>query len=245
MKYYGGKSRQGKEISDILKEIIEHDVDLKGYIEPFCGALGVMRHMEETGLPLYAYDACPDLILLWKKVQNNKFKKPTMTESKWRKLKYSKVPSALRAFAGFACSFGGIFFNGYADNSSGDRNFCDEGYKSIKKIQPHIKNVNFKYQDYKKCEKQISKGSYIIYCDPPYKDTDCTFGSSHEFNSNEFFNTLRKWSSMGNIIILSEFSAPKDFKCIWTKKRKSSIRGKNNYADNKQMTEKLYILSNF
>ena len=44
MKYLGGKQRLGKYISPIL-QIIWENTDCYGYLEPFCGSLGVFKHM--------------------------------------------------------------------------------------------------------------------------------------------------------------------------------------------------------
>jgi len=59
-----------------------------------------------------------------------------------------------------------------------------------------------------------------------------------KFNHNKFWNIIRKWSK-NNIVIVSEYTAPKDFKCIWKKKKKF-----NYICDNsiKKYIEKLFIV---
>ena len=112
MKYYGGKVRTGNEISQILKQITEK-CKIKGYIEPFCGANGVMRHMTDSYYKCYGFDACEDLVMLWNAIQNNEFRRSVMTEEKWLSLKNSNKPSALRGYAGFGCSFNGRLGRGH------------------------------------------------------------------------------------------------------------------------------------
>ena len=244
MRYYGGKARSGKEIAELFKKIIsELPFKIKGYVEPFCGALGVMVHMTDGYFDCYASDGCEDLILLWKKVQKGKFTKVIVTEKKWRDLKYSKVHTAERAFAGFGSSFSGVFFHGYINHDPNGKKTYDIAYESIKKIEPSIKNVKFSHSDYKIHNKLIEKGGYLIYCDPPYSNTECTFGSEFKFDSVEFWKIITQWKKWGNIVIVSEKTAPRGFKCIWEKSTynptKSFRNNGSGYESN--YTDKLFI----
>ena len=233
MHYYGGKYRTGKEIAEILKQITTK-INIKGYIEPFCGALGVFRHMTDDYYDCYASDGCEDLIMLWKEVQQNTFKKPNMTEKLWLRLKESKNPSALRAYAGFGCSFSGQWFISYSQNYIGDRNQNNESYNGLMKIQPFIKNIKFSHKDYRKYSRKLEKGGYLIYCDPPYANSSLKHkASSYDFNHEEFWNIMRLWRKWGNIVVISERSVPKDFKCIWKKSLKN--------IDHKKYSDKLFI----
>ena len=65
MKYLGGKQRLGKYLQVKLHEIFEKN-KLSGYMEPFCGSLGVMKHMTDLKTKkIMANDYHPDLIALW------------------------------------------------------------------------------------------------------------------------------------------------------------------------------------
>ena len=242
MHYYGGKYKSGKDISNILKSIT-NEIKIKGYIEPFCGALGVMRHMTNNYFKCYAFDGCEDIILLWKSVQNNKFKKPNITKNKWLELKKTNKPSALRAYAGFGLSYGGRWFSAYSqdyfDRTLTKRNQNDESYNSINnKIKNNINNVIFEHRDYKNHLKDIEKGGYLIYCDPPYVNSfEKHKGSKHKFDCKEFWDIIKKWKNWGNIIVVSERKAPKEYKCIWSKKIYNSSTNKSNET----YTDKLYI----
>lgn len=60
--------------------------------------------------------------------------------------------------------------------------------------------------------------------------------STGNFDHDKFWNIMRKWSK-NNVVIISEFRAPKDFKCIWKKERKlTSI-----HIERKKVFEKLFI----
>ena len=240
MHYYGGKYRTGKEIAEILKQIIAKN-KIKGYIEPFCGALGVLRHMTGDYFNCYASDGCEDLIMLWKLIQEGKFRKPNMTETKWLKLKNSE-PSALRAYAGFGCSFSGQWFQAYSQKYIGTRDQNQESYDGLMKISPFIKDVTFKYGDYKKHSKKIEKGGYLIYCDPPYIESCIKHKASlFDFDHKEFWNVMRLWKSWGNIVVISERIAPRDFKCIWRKKLTNTPARSSGSTTTETYSDKLFI----
>jgi len=189
--------------------------------------------------PCYASDGCEDLILLWKKVQQGKFSKIIVSEQKWKELKYSKIHSAERAFAGFGCSFSGVFFHGYVNDSNGKKTY-DIAYQSIKDIEDEIKNISFSHKDYKDYNKIIRKGEYLIYCDPPYDNTECEFGSNFEFNTEEFWKIIKQWKKWGNIVIISEKKAPKEFKCIWEKSKFNFLKTTRNDKQS-NFLDKLFI----
>lgn len=244
MQYMGGKSKKGPIIANKMESILKKNKHIKGYIEPFCGSLGVFRHMTQVmeGKPCYALDGCEDLILLFKKLQENKFKCPEpIDEEKWKKLKYSKKPSALRAFAGFGLSYSGIWFDGYAQKYAPQRDYHGAAYRGLQKIKPFIKDAIFEHRNYKDHLKCIEKGSYLIYCDPPYANTKKQFGSNYDFDINVFWETAKKWASWGNIVVVSETTAPKDpkIKEIATIDIKSTI---NNGKNNTTYVDKLYIV---
>ena len=84
MKYLGGKQRLGKHLAPILKGLIEKNPNLSYYLEPFCGALGVLRNMTDIGLPIYASDYHPDLIALFIAIQNDTITLPdNISETKY------------------------------------------------------------------------------------------------------------------------------------------------------------------
>ena len=108
MKYLGGKHRLGKRISDVIKERCPDTIT--SYLEPFCGALGVFRHMTQD-YTCIASDIQPDMIDLWTAVQKGSFRPPKkITPEYYQRLKSQKKHSAMRGFAGFLCSWNGVFF---------------------------------------------------------------------------------------------------------------------------------------
>ena len=71
MKYLGGKQRLGKHIEPILHYLWE-STNYNGYLEPFCGSLGVFQHITKLdgAKTIIANDYHPDLISLWNDVKN-------------------------------------------------------------------------------------------------------------------------------------------------------------------------------
>jgi DNA adenine methylase len=251
MRYYGGKGVVGKRIASVILKIIE-GVGSTGrcpengeretiYIEPFCGALGVLRYVSGHVSKCYANDISKDMILLHRSLKNNKFQNPKINKGKWIALKYSTKPSAERAFAGHGCSYGGVWFNGYIDDPSNN----DMIYSSLIRIAPKLQNVVFSSESYVNFLKDFHfvKGKqYIIYMDPPYKGTcNIPFEKKQDFDSNQFWDIVRKLSkTKGITVLVSEISAPRDFKCIYKFDRKN---GMHNVGTNQTVIkEKLYVL---
>lgn len=222
MKYLGGKQRLGKHIAPILHELWEYN-EYNGYLEPFCGSLGVFRHMTtlEKARTIVANDYHPDLIALWNDVQKCTFTPPTsVSECQYNQAKQLKSPNSMKAFIGFGMSFGGRYFGAYAPNYLGSKkeDFCKEMVNSLKRIAPKIqlpkvKFTNSKYQKLRPTNK-------LIYCDPPYKHTKYPIKyrtSTKEydiFDNEEFWDIMRKWSQ-NNLVIISETTSPPDFVEIW------------------------------
>ena len=66
MKYLGGKQRLGKHISPFLHEVWKNNNNLDGYMEPFCGSLGVLKNMTNIETKkIIANDYHSDLIEMW------------------------------------------------------------------------------------------------------------------------------------------------------------------------------------
>ena len=239
MKYLGGKHLNGKKIAEIIRTFAGPDIFDK-YLEPFCGSLGVFKHMTDYKKSI-ASDIQSDLIHLWKDLQSNTFVYPKkVTEEDWNKAKKMKS-SALKAFIGFGCSFSGVYFSTYAQKYAGNsnRNFRLETIRSLEKIKPLIqkKNVKFYNKPYQKWKPENS----LIYCDPPYKNTAGYNSSS--FNHDEFWEIMREWSK-NNMVVISEETAPDDFIAIWEKKKiRTVVKVRNNrfYSIEKLFVYKKYI----
>lgn len=251
MLYQAGKSRIGKRIAKVI-QTVEHDLGYHNlpYIEPFVGMAGVLRHMNgvNNGVKskrakrvkprkLTASDINKDVILLLKAVQSGKWK-PVNACSKetWERYKHSETHSAKRAFIGIAGSWGGAFFQGYR-LKYGNKDYLREANNSLKKLRPDLKGVKFSSKSYEKYENPRKR--HIIYCDPPYKGNQLgnKNGLFQTFDHTKFWEKMRKWSR-NNIVIISESTAPKDFKRIWT--TQSHVSNSDRYKT-KRYKDNLYV----
>ena len=225
MQYLGGKSKTRKQISSFLESIRKPD---QTYFEPFVGGAWVLQEMSGKCI---ASDGCYPLIAMYKDLQDGWVPPSTMTEEEYQTLKKDADPyNGMRAFAGFGCSHSGKWFAGFA--RSGSRNYCGNARSSLLKQLPKINDVKFlygEYQDHFPCE-------YLIYCDPPYQGTT-QYGAFSGFNHELFWNKMREWSKY-NTVIISEYSAPVDFKCVLEMTTKTDMRVG---GLKEQRTEKLFM----
>jgi len=241
MSYQGGKQKLGKRIYkvlDTLEEYFEYDERLD-YLEPFVGFCGVMKHFGQEGnRKMVGYDANKDIIAMWNATKRGWKPPEKCCKTKYEKLKRSKRVSAERGFIGVACSYSGIYFVGYRGTQtyrtrSGKKNVdsAEMNARSVNKIAKMVKKVQFKSGDYV----DLDPHNMLIYCDPPYASNDYQQSEFFKFDSDEFWKTVRKWSE-DNIVVISEYKAPKDFKMIWQSKTNVMHHGKKNIK-----VERLFI----
>jgi DNA adenine methylase len=233
----GGKSRVAKQLSEVMLSASTNRVR---YVEPFVGGGAVASKMGNHFKEALYGDAHQDLMLMWQAVLETDWLPPLLvTEAEYKELRHAE-PSALRGFVGMGGSFGGKWFGGYAKGgftSKGEpRNHQAESARAVLKVsegmraQAETRAVWGSYTDI------TPYGNEVIYCDPPYADS--TGYSTGDFDSGRFWDTIREWSELGAQVFVSEYSAPDDFECLWSKdlivqvKRGDSQRHSN--------TEKLF-----
>jgi len=76
----------------------------------------------------------------------------------------------------------------------------------------------------------------VIYLDPPYEGT--TKYKNNDFDYDVFWDWVRDLSK-DNYVFISEYNAPPDFECIWSKKVTTSLK----VHEHEDRTEKLFIHS--
>lgn len=241
MKYMGSKSRIAKDIVPIIQKHID-DNGIVSYIEPFCGGANIIDKIKcESRI---ASDINPYLIALLQRVQN----KDWLYDEVSKEL-YNKVRSSFNSKdylyddweygnVGFLASYNGRFFDGgyarpgYEKLKNGGeryRNYYREAKDNI--LSQNLDGIIFKNTDYR----NLDASNSLIYCDPPYANTK-QFANSLQFDYDEFWDYMRKWSE-NNIVLISELNAPDDFECIWEKSVSRSIKS----TDKTRSTEKLFI----
>jgi site-specific DNA-adenine methylase len=224
--YHGGKQRIGKQLAEVIVDesidiAEEGGFEIKGYCEPFCGMLGVYRHIpelfEEEGfdeLDYLAGDANKSVIKMWQAAQQG-WKPPTKcTKVQFNKIKRSKSPTAEKGFVGHACTYRGVFLDAYFDHSTSKIRGNRERVIAIAHDMGDVKFSAGTYDRYSHLK------GYIIYCDPPYADTDCRYFDGEGYFDRLDFDTKTFWQwvkmmAQDNIVFVSEYRAPKDVDMVW------------------------------
>lgn len=258
--YQGSKSRFMK----VLKPLIENNLD-EGmtYIEPFGGGMNSFTPINAS--KKIANDVNEYNIALWLLLKEQGFNgvetewseylnilsncedKPNGPNYLQARELYSdmkkdclsdggKYPKALLGFVAYACSFGGGWWNGFIGyNEKKGENYVKEAIRGLKKhidSAVNMENSDFLHGNYETIE--IPDNAFV-YCDPPYANTK---KYANDFDNNRFWDWCRELiETKENIkLLISEYNAPEDFVCIWSKGVQDSM-GNNTMSKN----EKLFI----
>lgn len=216
----GSKARIAKDISRIINDIIIKN-NIETYIEPFVGGSNMIEHIECKNK--YGYDNNEYLIEFWKQVQRswNPLNDVEMTKSLYDDVKNHKenYPKHIVALSGLCATYNAKWFGGYAGivhtKIGTTRNYYHEAVRNVLKQRDNILDVAYRCGSYE----DIQASGTLIYCDPPYEGTT---KYKDNFDHNKYWNWVRKMSK-DNIVLCSEYNAPEDFSCIWTKELTTTL----------------------
>lgn len=237
MKYVGSKSRIAKYIAPIIQSYIDEN-NIERFYDMETGGGNLITHIkckERFGSDTNRY-----IIALLKQMQNDTSVFPQhVSEAEYKAVQASRddYPDWYVGFIGFG-SFGGKFFGGYPRGFKNDkitpRDLFNEHYRAILKQAPKLKDIYFQCCDFR--EVNIIENS-VIYNDIPYKETT-KYSGTQSFPYDEFYDWCLE-QAKHNIVLISEYSMPKDFTCIWEKDVNTMLDSKGN---GKPRTEKLFIV---
>lgn len=208
MRYLGGKSRIAKKIA--TEHLLNHP-DRSVYVEPFVGGGAVLQRVTAAGQfdRYIVADVNVDLIDMYRAYQAGWRPDTDITEDEYRA--YRDAPSSpARTFAGFGCSFGGMFFQGYARSSRGE-NFALQSSNSLEKAAKagaFDDNV-----EYRACSlfdldlSDVDPADSVVYCDPPYSGTR-GYNAVDAFDSAMGWAVYRCMSDAGAAVYVSEYEGP-------------------------------------
>jgi len=235
MLYQGSKASIGAKIA----KVIEFYQPGRVFVEPFCGGLNLTQYVK--GIK-YCSDANPYLIAMWEKILYEDWLGPhSWDEGYYKTVRDNKndFPPEIVGWVGF-CSFGGGFFNGERKPDDKDRNYIKEYQQNFIKQRDVLKNVILRCCPY--VDVKLNKPS-VIYCDPPYANTK---EYSSNFQRHSFWEWCRQ-QTKEHLVLISEYTAPKDFKIVWSVVRKSGMRlgvasehQENLYIHESQFTRTFY-----
>lgn len=242
MIFQGSKSRIAKDIVPIIQKYID-DYGIDCYSEPFVGGANIIDKIICRNK--YGSDINEYLIKLLQYAQNHpdlpiapedcSFEHYADVRSSYNKHdgRYSDEYIAL---IGYAASYAGRFFDGgYGRDKTGKRNIYKERIANFKEQTPNLKDIEFDCFDYTEMVPCRFSGE-LFYLDPPYRDTKQY--AKQNIDYDYFYDWCRQLAK-DNIVIISEYWMPDDFKCIWTKERKVMQKSDRVTAD--IATEKLFI----
>ena len=231
MKYLGSKGRLSKELAPIIQSYITPQT--RGYIEPFVGGnmIDKIYQSNKVGYDIHYY-----LIEVLKAFSEGWDPPKQLSEEFYKELQKNKenFDPKLVGYAGFQLSYGGKWFGGHRRDKIGKRDYADEAYRNSKAQIPLLKGVKFERKDFRDIDTSNLE-NYVIYCDPPYKDT--TKYADKNFPCTEYYEWVKDLSKR-NTVLVSEYWMPDEFTCIWSKEHKVYL---DNVSSNKNLrVEKLF-----
>lgn len=250
MVYMGSKRRLMKYLAPIINRYVSEHTGV--YVEPFVG--GANSICEIQAKRKIGFDNNVYLIELLNHFKDKKIGRiidPIPTRAQWLEFKEQikngeiilNAPEWYVGYVGFICSFSSKFYNSYiiAKNPS-ERQLERSMYKYrctfnnlLNQAQtPGFQNTTFICKDYK----ELFIKNAVIYCDPPYENTESYFGSG-KFKLDELEMKCEQWSKHNNIILLSETKEITDPK--WEVVFKTDLTHSVCNGNSKRVTEYLYI----
>jgi len=223
MYYLGGKTTIGAELSSF---ILSRTKKRQTYLEPFIGGAGMFRHMARHFGAVHAGDTHEDLIAMWQAVATGWVPPTEVSEEMYNQVRHSSGPSAIRGFVGFNISFGGKWWGGYARNWTDARE--DYAQRASRDIVEASRNMppnsigSLQTKSYDLWEPTKFRDC-VVYADPPYAGTTEYKGKG--FDSRLFWNVMANWADNGVAVFVSEYSAPRGWIPVWSKRHNVRVSG--------------------
>jgi DNA adenine methylase len=238
MKYMGSKARFANEILAITLKDRKKD---QWYVEPFSGGMNIIDKVQGNRL---ANDCHYYLIEMWKALINNNWRPVKVDKELYQKVRDNKekYEASFVGWVGFNCSYSGKWFGGFAGETKTKtgtvRDYQEEAIKNVSNQLDNLKGILLENKDYSNLSLPDNS---IVYCDPPYEGTTAY---ADKFNHTIFWDWVRAVSAKGHSVYVSEYNAPQDFECLWSKEAKSSLSANGKVGGNKISIEKLFKYKN-
>ena len=236
----GSKNRIAKEIIEV---ILKDNLQAEYFYDVCCGGANLIDKVPNNYKRI-AIDKNKYLIALLNKIKNNPKDLPLINKEEYYKIKNNKenYEDWLVGWCGIGHSYNGVWFGSYAGitktKSGKIRDYRAEAVRNAIKQSKLIQDVDFICSSYENFK--YNKNS-VIFIDPPYNKTS-KYKAVNDFNHNKFWNWVRDMSNSGYNVYVTEYSAPKDFECIWSKELDNSF---NKRLITKSGLEKLFILKKY
>ncbi len=208
------------------------------WVEPFVGGANVIDKVQGNRI---GNDNQEYVIALYKALQNGYIPPKEVTSDFFFEVENNKdkYPKELVGYLGTQLTFGCEWWGSFRRDNTGKRNYGVEAYNNVMKQQPNLIGIEFVCGDYRDLE--IPSNS-LIYCDPPYRGVRKYVGNV-KFDSDVFWEVCRNWSKQGHIVFVSEYEAPTDFECVWSKEISASANNSIKTGQGLKAVEKLFKFS--
>ena len=230
----GSKNRIAKNILPImLKERGE-----RTWVEPFVGGANVIDKVQGNRI---GNDNQEYVIALYKALQNGYIPPKEVTSDFFFEVENNKdkYPKELVGYLGTQLTFGCEWWGSFRRDNTGKRKYDVEAYNNVMKQQPNLIGIDFICGDYRDL---VIPSNSLIYCDPPYRGVRKYVGNV-KFDSDVFWEVCRNWSKQGHIVFVSEYEAPIDFECVWSKEISVSANNSIKAGQGLKAVEKLFKFS--
>ncbi len=226
MQYLGGKSRGAKQIAEWVNATRDAG---KPFWDPFCGGLSVSLALGGAGM---ISDANPALMSLYCAVRDGWDPPSSVSLQEYQEAKQLPDSDPFKAFAGFACSFGGKWFGGYA--RSGTRNFAEGARRCLKRDIETLVLRGCTFECINFLDVEPYDIGCTLYLDPPYRGTT---GYRMPFDVERFDRQVLRWATFTDVFV-SEYSFPHGVEVLRFNKPLAVCGGQSNNPND----EKLFYL---
>jgi len=211
----GSKTRIAK---DIIPLLTKDRGSNQYFVDLFCGGCNVIDKIEGNRI---ANDINPYLIAFARALSEGWLPPPNIDEVMFNDIKNNldKYEARLVGYVGFQLTYGAKWFDSYRRDSVGTRNYSLEAYNNVRKQAPKLRGIEFFNLNY--YDVPIPPKS-IIYCDPPYQNTT-KYKGNEGLDYERFWTWCRSRALEGHKVFISEYYAPLDFECIWSRSICSSL----------------------
>lgn len=191
--------------------------------EPFCGGLNFSRTLGDcSGL---LSDSHPALMALYQAYRSGWNPPNRVTAVDHQEAKALPDDNPLKAFLGFGCSFGGMYFAKFDPGSpelirprnsnpvwiKHDR--VAAATKSLTPLRSTLARFSLAHLDFLEVPPRTTER--LLYCDPPYAGTT---GYGQPFDHQRFWRRCREWAKHTTVLV-SEYQCPVPHELVWEKTR--------------------------
>ena len=214
LKWIGNKQRFANEITSFFPD------NFRTYHEPFLGSgavLGTLR--PDIG---FASDVFKPLMEIWSTLHDRPDRLKQWYRERWNRMEsseknevYEEIKASYNTSPNgadllFLCRscYGGVVrfrkADGYMSTPCGVHHPIspDAFSHRVDLWRIRTKNVTFRIADFREAMSEAKKGD-LIYCDPPYNDSQTILYGAQEFRLNQLFSTIENCRRKGVYVALS------------------------------------------